>query len=213
MVCQDLVLLAEDAGERLSNVLVFVRYHDGPALDDGQICPERAEEVRELSSDVAPAHDCHGFRQRFESQCFFAGEKGYVLDSIDGRNKGPRSRCNDHFLSFDGLIAHFECPRAEESSACLEQCAFLVSADGFFDLSRVFINNAVDTVHHFFEIHAIAFGVDPEQWRIIDGINHVRAMDEHLGRDASAIEARASHRAFFNDRDLEALISGSCAYG
>src|SRR3989344_2480733 len=173
------------------------------------VASHRAVEVRKLASYVSSTEDNQLLRQFLELQSLVACHVIYFVQAFNFRGHRPRAGSYYYLVSFNHFITDFQSSLADESCVFLEQCEVLASLYPFLDVLGAIADDLVSFPDYRLEINRDQSALDVELLGIPYCFSDISCVYYYLGRDASSIQASATHRPWLDNRDIQSLLS-SC---
>ena len=203
----DIESLGEGNGDRPADLVVLGAKQLWSALHDRDSRTERAEDVGELAGDEAAAEHDQVLGHRLDAHDVVArvvadlGQAGDVGDHRPRPGGDHDLTCLDAVDTGGGGDLHLPFTDESASSRVHGDVGALVGA-----VARAAFGDGVDTTEHpvadVEPPHAINMGIDAEMGGVLDGLHDVCRVDEHLRRDATAVETGAAEHPFLHDCDL-----------
>src|SRR4030095_5988762 len=215
----DRVLLGEDFGEIHAYLLILVRKQAHVPLQDYQLGTHRADEMGQLTGDVASPYYYQLFRKLCPPQRFVAGHVRDFVKPLKRRQRGPCAGGDDDLLGSYLLPSDFELLGSDEDAPFLEQGYVFRLAQALLYGFGIIVHYPRPG-HHFLEVHRDRADLYAERPGLLDGLHYVGAMDQYFRGYAAAIEAGASHGSFLDQRYFHPALrrstgdiqTGACPY-
>ncbi len=172
-------------------------------MHDGDLGPQGAEEVGQLGGDVPSAQDDEPPGLPGQAEGLVRGDKGDIRKTIDVRDARPAPGGDDDAFCGDSLAAHLQDSVADKPAGVLEDAYLRVSAVTFLNGLSVAVHAIYGPPDDRTPVHSGHLGGDAKQPGALDRLHDVGAVDEHLGGDAAAVQARAAEGAVLDHRDGE----------
>lgn len=167
-------------------------------MHDGDLRPQGAEEVGQLSGDVFPSHDSEPPRLLWQSKRLVGGDIRGIAQAGDLWDSGPGTRGDDHGLGTDPVAAHLQGFLAHESTGVFVDGNVWGLPVPVFDGLGIGVDLVRGAPDDELPVHRLNAGLDSEQPRPFDSLHHVGGVDEYLGWDASAVQAGPAKRTLFH---------------
>ena len=201
-----------DFGEALADLHVLAAEHARAARRHHDRATEAGEHVGHLRRDVARTEHDESLGQRRQPHDRVAR---VVVDGVEAHHVGDERACagRDHDVRTGQLLAvHLDGLRADEAGLAGEdrdvRRALPVGETARWDR----VDAAEDAIDDVGPADLVDRRVDAVRRRMGDVLGDVGGVDEHLGRDAAAVEAGAAEDVLFDDRDpLGVVVVGEDA--
>ena len=199
-VQQDVETPLIDAGECLRDGVVLALDERSAVVGDGDLCSQRAEEMRHLRTDVSTADDQQRVRLRLEVHDGVRRMIRDVFQPWNIRHHRPRPGTEHNAISGDAVSARLQHMRCHEPSrGVVHRHVRLRPA-----VLRPRLGNGIDFLPHAAHepppIHAFQGVAQPQMRAMPRHFGYFRRIQQHLGGDAAAVQTRAAKLVRLYDR-------------
>ena len=210
----DVHAFGQAVGDALRDLDVLLLEQPVAAHDDGHLRTERVEDVGHLAGDEPATEDDEALGDLVDPHDRVGCVVGDEVEPRQRRHVGPGPGGEDEPVRRDLLTADLQRLGPHEPGVLFEDGhvreadAVLAAAGG----DRV--DAAERTIADIAPSHVIEGGVDAEAGALADVLHDVGGVDQHLGRDAPDVQARAAEGAALDDRHVpvvEAVIENAVA--
>src|SRR4029079_14665482 len=213
--------LGEVALDDLADVDVIERDDLGQVLDQGHLRAQVVEHAGELAADRARADDDDVLRQGIHLQDVVAGDDPNPVRGQTGQRLHAGTRGEDDVGRVQGALAtaargpviaglaDLDLARAVEPAATWDP-GDLVLVDERLEPGPQAFDDGVAPGGHRRVVDRRLTGEDQAVvLGVVDPVREVRRFEERLGRDATAMEARATDLVVVDEGDLEPELTGA----
>jgi len=205
--------LLEAPGELLGDLLVFDGDDVGHVFHDGHIGSDGIVEVGELHTDGAGSDDHHLLGLLGEGHGFAVADDLFAVLGQVGQHAAAGSRRDDDVLGLDHLLAAVLCgdlnlAAGQELAIAHDDVDLVLLHQELHPLGHA-VGNATGTVDHATEIDLGLGHLDAVILGVLDVFEHVGALEQRLGGDASPIQADAAQGFTFDDGGLQTELGGA----
>ncbi len=200
-------LLRERALEDAAHLLVLAGKQMGQELDDGDIRPVGAEQVRELDADRAAA-DHHQRRGRLaQRQRFAARDHALAVRLHAGQGTRPGAGRDDDVRGLDHPLAgrHHQRGGAAEARRPRDHL-HPVLPEQHADAVRERRHHLAAAVDRATEVEVEVLVGDADRRAVADRAHDPGGVEQRLARDASPVQAEAAQRVALDQRGSEAEL-------
>src|SRR3569833_880085 len=197
--------LAERPLQALGAGLLLQRQQVGQRLHDGHLGAERAPDAGELHADHTAAEHGHRLRGPVEDERVVAGDHPLAVDVEPGQRAGHRAGGQDDVAALVRRVARAHLGRADEADLALDDRDAL----GLAQAGEARHRGAADLVLvgvHARQVDAVETRLDAEGGRLTCLVGDLGGVQQRLGRDAAAVEARAAQLVLLDEQDALAQL-------
>jgi len=179
----------------------------GERLDDRDVGTEGAPHAGELRADDAATEDDRRARHPVEGECL-VGRQHAAADLQTGQGPRVRAGAEHDVLARQGAVAHLDGVRAGELAVARHDLD-LAGLDEPLQALVEAPDHVVLVLVHAAHVDALEVRVHPEARTLAGVVRQLGGVQEGLGRDATSVEAGATHLVGLDQGDGLAQFGGA----